>query len=215
MPESIERMDDFFTARVDGYDTHMLENVVGAKEAYARVASLLLEGTASLLDLGCGTGLELEAVFARFPDVAVNGIDLTQAMLDELARKYAGKRLTLRCEDYFQADLGTACFDAAVSVESLHHFTHAQKLGLYRRVLAALRPGGIYIEADYMVETQTEEDAHFAARAAHLDGADGCWHIDTPCSVENQITILRQSGFCVVSTDLKIGSTVVLVATRD
>jgi tRNA (cmo5U34)-methyltransferase len=30
----IEKMSDFFTQRVDGYDNHMINNVVGCKEGY-------------------------------------------------------------------------------------------------------------------------------------------------------------------------------------
>lgn len=36
--------------------------------------------------------------------------------------------------------LGDAAFDAAVSVESLHHFTKKEKISLYRRLYIALRP---------------------------------------------------------------------------
>ena len=35
----------------------------------------------AILDLGCGTGLELDALFARFPDLRVTGIDMTEEML--------------------------------------------------------------------------------------------------------------------------------------
>ena len=59
----MERMDDFFTARVDGYDEHMLTNVEGCKEAYVEMAKLLPQNCNTLLDLGCGTGLELDEIF--------------------------------------------------------------------------------------------------------------------------------------------------------
>ncbi|WP_404989166.1 hypothetical protein [Clostridium culturomicium] len=32
----MEKMSDFFTARVEGYDEHMLTNVEGCKEAYKK-----------------------------------------------------------------------------------------------------------------------------------------------------------------------------------
>ena len=37
----IEKMDDFFTARVDGYDEHMKSNIEGAASFYKYTASLL------------------------------------------------------------------------------------------------------------------------------------------------------------------------------
>lgn len=51
-------MSDFFAARVDGYDEHMLNDVEGCKDAYIKLAELLPQDTVELLDLGCGTGLE-------------------------------------------------------------------------------------------------------------------------------------------------------------
>ncbi|WP_051594032.1 hypothetical protein [Butyrivibrio sp. AE3003] len=60
----LEKMDDFFTARANGYDEHMKSNIVGASAFYKYTASLLpTEKKAKVLDLGCGTGLELEEFF--------------------------------------------------------------------------------------------------------------------------------------------------------
>ena len=57
----LERMADFFAARVNGYDEHMRTTIEGASDFYAYTASLLpLEKGTQVLDLGCGTGLELE-----------------------------------------------------------------------------------------------------------------------------------------------------------
>ena len=81
----LEKMDDFFTARVDGYDEHMRQFVEEDSEFYAYTASLLPGAeNAEVLDLGCGTGLELEAYFALNPAAKVTGIDLTEAMLNAL-----------------------------------------------------------------------------------------------------------------------------------
>ena len=213
----IEEMRAFFEARVDGYDEHMMTNIEGLPEAYVRVAALLPEGTARLLDLGCGTGLELDALFARFPTLAVTGIDLTQAMLDELARKHAGRQIALQCGSYFDIPFEEGAYDAALSFETLHHFTHEEKRGLYRRIHAALRPGGVYIEADYMVDTQAEEDALFAQRAQHLcemGAQEGFWHFDTPCTVENQIHLLRAAGFRQVTLVWRHAGTAIILAEK-
>ena len=102
----MEPMVDFFTERVKLYDRHMLEEVEGCKEGYRRMAQLLPQDCQSLLDLGCGTGLELDEIFKRFPQLRVTGIDLTQAMLEELRRKHPDQALTLLCGSYFDVDLG-------------------------------------------------------------------------------------------------------------
>ena len=82
----LEKMDDFFTARVDGYDEHMKSNIEGASKFYNFTASLLpMEKDKRILDLGCGTGLELEELFQMNPYAKVTGIDLTEAMLETMA----------------------------------------------------------------------------------------------------------------------------------
>lgn len=80
----MESMSSFFEARVDGYDEHMLNNVLGCKEGYIEMAKLVPPSCKTLLDLGCGTGLELDEIFKKLSDIHVTGIDLTQAMLDKL-----------------------------------------------------------------------------------------------------------------------------------
>ena len=57
----LEKMSDFFENRLDGYDEHMMTNIESATEFYPFTASLLpTDGNSRILDLGCGTGLELE-----------------------------------------------------------------------------------------------------------------------------------------------------------
>lgn len=104
---------------------------------------------ASVVDLGCGTGLELEEYFKVNPDACVTGIDLSEAMLNVLAEKFSDRNIKLINVSYFDFPFEPESFDAAVSVESLHHFTAHRKLALYKRLYAALRPGGYFILTDY------------------------------------------------------------------
>ena len=57
----LERMSDFFESRLAGYDAHMLANIDSARIFYPYTAGLLPTAPdCRVLDLGCGTGLELE-----------------------------------------------------------------------------------------------------------------------------------------------------------
>ncbi len=68
----IERMADFFDGRVEGYEQHMLEYVGSAHIYYKETARCLpLMKEMKLLDLGCGTGLELDQIFP--PDAGSSG----------------------------------------------------------------------------------------------------------------------------------------------
>ncbi len=91
-----------------------------------------------MLDLGCGTGLELEAYFALNPSAAVTGIDLSEAMLQVLKTKFPDKDLTLIRASYFDVPFRNGLYEAAVSVESLHHFLAEMKASLYGKLHAAL-----------------------------------------------------------------------------
>ena len=214
----LEKMADFFAARVQGYDEHMLQNVQGCREGYVEMAKQLPAGIESLLDLGCGTGLELDEIFKRFPTLRVTGIDLTSEMLRELRRKHPDKELILICDDYFSADFTGAPFDAAISFESLHHFTKERKQALYKKVFDVLAPNGVYIECDYMARDDAEESGLFAEcerlRREQDLSADEFYHFDTPCTVENQKKLLNGAGFTRIEEIFRIGGTVLLVARK-
>lgn len=214
----MEKMDEFFTARAEGYDEHMLNEVGGCRECYIKMAELVPADTKELLDLGCGTGLELDGIFKRFPDISVTGIDLTKAMLDKLSEKYQRKNITLICGDYFTADLGRECFDTAVSFQTMHHFTHEKKIGLYRKIRESLKSGGLYIECDYMVETQAEEDKlsseNVRIRRELNISEDAFYHYDTPCTMENQIKMLLAAGYASAEKVFRVENTAIIAARK-
>lgn len=200
----LEKMGAFFDARLDGYDDHMLTNIEGAVEFYPFTASQLPEG--HILDLGCGTGLELGYYFARCPESAVTGIDLAPGMLGALKEKFPDRNLTLINGSYFEVPLGEECFDAGVSVESLHHFTAEEKLPLYRKLHAALKEGGFFILTDYFAPTaelEREYRGNYLALRAEQGITDGeFYHYDTPLTVSHETEVLLAAGFARVE-DLK------------
>ena len=212
----LEKMAAFFEARLDGYDEHMLTEIDGAKEFYPFTAQCLPENAENVLDLGCGTGLELEFYFARNPQARITGIDLSAGMLNALKEKFPDKDMTLVQASYFDCSLGENCFDAGVSVESLHHFTQAQKTGLYRKLHAALKDGGCFVLTDYFALDDAYEQFHFAelARLKTQQGiADGeFYHYDTPLTVAHEIQALLDAGFSRVEDVRSWGATHTLIA---
>ena len=196
----LEKMDDFFAARIDGYDEHMKRDIEGASGFYAYTASLLPAAEGSrVLDLGCGTGLELEEYFLLNPDAAVTGIDLSQAMLNALKAKFPDKDLTLIRASYFDVPLGNGLYDAAVSVESLHHFPAEMKAQLYEKLHSALTETGVFVLTDYFAESEELEKEYFqnlAALKKEQGLSDGVfYHYDTPLTVEHETDVLRRAGF--------------------
>jgi ubiquinone/menaquinone biosynthesis C-methylase UbiE len=130
MDEKLEKMTDFFANRIDIYDEHMLSY---CKNGYIKLAETIPDDSRSLLDLGCGTGLELVEIFKRNPKIKVTGIDLTKEMLDKLNERFNNKNINLINANYFEYDFGKKIYDVAISFETLHHFTHDEKIKLYNR----------------------------------------------------------------------------------
>lgn len=199
----LEKMNDFFKARLDVYDEHMLTEIEGAAEFYAfTAAELPTKSECRILDLGCGTGLELERYISAKPAAQITGIDLSAEMLDKLKEKFPDSNLNLICGSYFDVPFGENCFDAAVSVESLHHFTAEAKLTLYRKLYASLKRNGYFILTDYFAESAEAEREYFE-NLCRLKKEQGIadnefYHYDTPLTVEHEINVLKDAGFSTV-----------------
>ena len=191
----LEEMGAFFTARLSDYEEHMAIWT----PAYQRFAELVPEGCERVLDLGCGTGLELDWLWKRMPQTAVTGVDLCGDMLQALWRKHPDRRLTTVCADYFQYDMGQKAWDAVISFESLHHFLPEKKLGLYRKIFEALRPGAPFLLGDYMACCEEEESLlrQFCQAKREREGipAQQFVHFDIPLTMEKEISLLHQAGF--------------------
>lgn len=215
----LEKMSDFFDVRLEGYDEHMLTNIESADEFYPFTAKQLpTDENCQILDLGCGTGLELEEYYQTNPSARVTGIDLSQEMLSVLEKKFADKDITLICGSYFDIPFGVSSFDSAVSVESLHHFTKEEKVPLYANLHKALKNGGYFILTDYFSLTDEEEQMHrrnlVALKAEQGIVDNEFYHYDTPLTVKHETEALLEAGFSSVEVLQHWGATHTLKAVR-
>ena len=196
--EPLESMAGFFDARTEQYEAHMAPWTA----QYQWMARELPSGTRRLLDLGCGTGLELDCIFRRLPDLEVTGVDLAGGMLDLLRRKHRDKALTLVQADYFAWEPESGPFDAVVAFETLHHVSAAQKATLFAKIHRWLRPGGVFLECDSIASTPEMEAMAFAecARRRARDGVpeNVFVHFDTPLTLEHELEALRAGVFVTV-----------------
>ena len=141
----LEEMTAFFTSRLDLYDEHMLREVPGCRAGYARMAALLPEGTARLLDLGCGTGALTAQVLEQDPRRQVTGLDLSEQMLAQ-ARARLGDRVKLIQGDSEYLPFPDGSFDVVYCCDSFHHYPDpAAVLAEVGRVLV---PGGVFLLGD-------------------------------------------------------------------
>jgi len=217
----IEEMSDFFNARAPIYEEKHLEHI-GGMESKQILASFFPSHAKTMIDLGIGTGLELEAIFNRFPEIEVTGLDIAEDMLKALVEKYPDRKIDVRCESYLDVDFGACLFDVALSVMTLHHYNHQTKTALYRNIYNSLKNNGVYIECDFMIleheheNAQEKEDFNFSEferlkKELCLDD-DRVYHYDTPCTVPNQKKMLLEAGFTNVKEVWRKNNVVILVA---
>jgi tRNA (cmo5U34)-methyltransferase len=224
-----EPMAEFFDRRVDTYEAHMREIMPTFDEFYSSVAGQIpiTSQPLSILDLGCGTGLELDFVFRRVPDARITAVDVSPDMLARLETKLSDSphrpQVSIVRGSYLTMAFPERSFDHAISVQTMHHFTPDVKRGLYSRIARALKPGGAYIEGDYVVSPEEERSrlARYEGilESLRADGSiredeapDGKYHIDIPLSIESQVAILGEAGFADVKVVFRQGAAAVFSA---
>ena len=219
MNEFPEKIDEFFNARADIYDIQHIKNIDGGKKCYHEVAQYVPSYTKKLLDLGCGTGLELESIFKKLPTVEVTCIDLADKMLEKLAEKYTGHSINLINGNYLVTDLGAQKYDSAVSIMSFHHFTHYQKLKLYSNILKSIKPNGVFIECDYMIGSNDSNlEKHYLEEREKLQAqyklTGAIYHCDIPFTIEHEMALLKEAGFKSVKQVWGIKNNIMLLAVK-
>lgn len=216
----IERMDSFFDARADFYDSHMIEEL-GLSEFYDEIEDSLKDCLKldNVLDLGCGTGLELERLFRVNGKAEVSAIDLSEGMLMLLKSKFPDRlgQIELIHGSYMQMDFGCEVYDCVLTTYSLHHFEAEEKLALYKRIHASLKKDGCFIEGDYTAKSQEEErDLISLNRKLRQEaGIDsGFYHIDIPLAIETQLKVLKKAGFSKAEVRKKWENTAVFICNK-
>ncbi|MBM3563934.1 MAG: class I SAM-dependent methyltransferase [Alphaproteobacteria bacterium] len=185
----IPHFDAFYGTALD-----LLEEAVGAEEFRC-------------VDLGVGTGLLSEMILKRFPGAQIEGVDLAPKMIDAARERLAvyGPRVRLSLADYARAPL-SGPLDAVVSALSIHHLDHEAKRRLFRRIHDALRPGGVFVNADQSLgATRDIEDAYQrrweadVRRSAIAEEAFAAAkkraELDRSATFADQIAWLEEAGF--------------------
>ena len=212
----LEEMSDFFANRLSDYEEHMSI----WEKSYQLFAEMLPSDCQKILDLGCGTGLELDRIWAKNPGIDVTGVDLCESMLNKLLTKHADKPLTAVCQDYFKYDFGTGRWDAVISFESLHHFLPERKKELYQRIYNGLKAGGIFILGDYIACCDEEEEllrSVYLKKRERFAIPDDCFvHFDIPLTLEHERELLESAGFVIEKMmDNPDGATIITARKRN
>ena len=131
-----------------------------------------LEGDESLLDAGCGTGMMVLRIAARYPGCTVHGIDISSKMIATARRDVEEQGLAV--------DLGVGSitdlpypgdsFDVVITNIMYHHLDLAEKRQAVAEITRVLRgpesaegkPGGRYISAEFGPRARNALQRHLA-----------------------------------------------------
>lgn len=182
------------------------------------------QGDALAMEICCGAGGLTATMLERFPSLRVLALDGSRSML-ETTRAAAGAnaaRLETAIIDIAETGWRTPPepLHAVVSSLAIHHLDGRGKQQLFADILAALKPGGVFVMAD-LVEPVTTTGRAVAAdawdtetrrRALDTDGSLGGYErflaqkwnyyrqpgpdpLDKPSSVTDLLDWLRAAGF--------------------
>jgi tRNA (cmo5U34)-methyltransferase len=188
------------------YDQRIRTFIPAYEEMLDAAADAVDTRARMIVELGVGTGALAARCLKRLPKASVVGIDADSGIL-ALAERRLGRRATLLIENFVRASLPSA--DAVVASIALHHIrTRGAKLRLYRRIRAALRPGGVFISADCHPaaargRAQAQREAWLAHLRASYSRRDAeallrSWRKeDVYVPLDAEVGLLQRAGFTV------------------
>jgi cyclopropane fatty-acyl-phospholipid synthase-like methyltransferase len=182
-------------AKVDEYVSRV-GRLAARRAGEAELLANLPAPLTRVLDLGCGNGSLIDLVLGATPGVAeAVGLDNSAPML-ELARERFDADARVRIEEHDLNDPLPAGrgYDAVVSGFAIHHLPHERKRSLFGEVVAALRPGGGFVNLE-VVECATPELHEEFNRRIDRPGGDP---EDVLAPVGSQLDWMRDAGMVQV-----------------
>ncbi len=147
---------DSWAKKYDDFLRENIEDELSLFEKYDVVLEkvrdkIMKEGTAKVLDMGCGTGNLCGKLSSC---IEVVGVDQSMEMLLEAKRKYP--KMKLRLGSFMDEPFAYNEFDLVVSTYAFHHLKTIEKEIAIKLMLQYLKDNGKVVIADLMFFNQTE-----------------------------------------------------------
>lgn len=214
-----------FDVTASTYDKDRAKLIPAHDRFYGWAVGLIPADAQRILDLGAGSGVLTAFVRQGFPAARIHLLDFSAPMLD-LAKKRLGEDtgLTYEVGDYTRVTLPEG-LDAIVSALSIHHLDDADKPGLFARAYEALRPGGVFVNADQVLGPTPELEARYKALwlaqvrengATEQQISDSLYRQqeDRCATVSQQLQWMREAGFADADCWFKDNRFAVMAGTK-
>ncbi|HEX4155366.1 MAG TPA: methyltransferase domain-containing protein [Acidobacteriaceae bacterium] len=214
-----------FDRTASTYDRDRMKLIPSHEAFYTAALELIPADAQQIVELGAGSGLFSAMLRSAFPTAHLHLVDFSQPMLD-LARQRLGDdpRIHYSLADYTTEPLPQSC-DAIVSSLSIHHLEDDRKRAILPLIFNALKPGGIFVNADHIAGPTPELEDLYQQRwlsdvralgATEQQIADSLYRQkeDRRTPVEPQLAWLREAGFRNVDCWYKHSSFAVLTGSR-
>ncbi|HVB80936.1 MAG TPA: methyltransferase domain-containing protein [Candidatus Binataceae bacterium] len=233
MSGSSNPIGQLFSRGAQGYDA-VRRNLVPCFDGFYQSALEVIcdwagaRATLDALDLGAGTGLFSAMVMGRLPRARLHLMDVSDAMLARARERFAdaarGSNVSFEVRDYTEGGLGGP-WDLVVSALSIHHLEDDAKRALFARIFVALRPGGLFVNAEQVRGPTPAAEARYRRlwdaqvlasgvdRVEYERAVERMRH-DRCATLDDQLEWMRAAGFSEIDCAFKQWRFAVYFGTR-
>ena len=181
----------------DWYAAHRTGHI-GVPEVSALAASLPVGAT--VLDIGCGTGLPLTRVLLEH-GCRVMGVDSSRELLARFQANFP--HVPVRCAPIQSCELPARTFDAAIAWGVLFHLRHEEQEQVIAHIARALKTGAPFLF--------TSGDTHGSIDGEPMNGVPFRYH---SYSIAGYRDLLRAHGLTLEATHTDPGENVCFLARK-